>query len=94
MYHPTPLITDDIELPEELMELTEELAEHVHDIWAAGRIAEGWTYGEIRDGRKKTTPLLVPYGELPEEEKEYDRRTALESIKLIRKMGYRLVRDV
>ena len=93
MYHPTPIITNDIELPEELLELTEKLAENVHDVWAAARIAEGWTYGETKDGEKKTTPLLVPYGELPEAEKEYDRQTALESIKLIRKMGYKLVRE-
>lgn len=93
MYQPTPIVTDDIELPEELLELTEKLAENVHDVWAAARIAEGWKYGKTKDGEQKTTPLLVPYQELPEEEKEYDRQTVLESIKLIRKMGYQLVRE-
>lgn len=93
MYDPTPIITSDVELSEEVLELTEKLAENVHDVWAAGRIAEGWTYGETRDCQKKTTPFLVPYDELPESEKEYDRRTALESIKFITKMGYRLVKD-
>lgn len=93
MYQPKPMITSDVELPEELLELTEKLAENVHEVWAAARIAEGWTYGETRDSQKKTTPLLVPYDELPESEKEYDRQTALESIKLLTKLGYRVVRD-
>lgn len=94
MYQPTPIATDDVELPEELLELTERLAENVHDVWAAGRIAEGWVYGERKNSQKKTTPLLVPYDELPETEKEYDRRTVLESIKLMKKLGYQLVKDV
>lgn len=93
MYQPKPMITSDVELPAELLELTEKLAENVHDIWAAGRIAEGWVYGETKDCREKTTPWLVPYQELPESEKEYDRKTALESIKLIRKLGYNFVRE-
>ena len=61
---------------------------NVHEVWAAGRIAEGWTYGEKKDNDLKTTPLLVPYDELAESEKEYDRNTALETLKLIVKMGY------
>ena len=72
------------------MSLTEEIAANVHDVWAAGRIAEGWTYGEVKDADKKTTPLLIPYDELPESEKEYDRNTALETLKLILKMGYKI----
>lgn len=89
-YHPTPIDTSDIILPEELLALTEKIAENVHDVWAAGRIAEGWTFGEKKDTDKKTTPLLIPYSELPESEKEYDRNTALETVKLIIKMGYRI----
>lgn len=93
MYHPTPITTGDIVLSDELLELTEKLAKNVHDVWAAGRIAEGWVYGEMKDSKKKTTPCLVPYEELPETEKEYDRRTALETVKLIQKLGYRLTKD-
>lgn len=93
MYDPKPIDTSDVILPEELLALTERIAENTHDIWAAGRIAEGWTYGEVKDSVKKTTPLLVPYGELPESEKAYDRNTSLETIKLIVKMGYRIERD-
>jgi hypothetical protein len=88
MYTPKPVDTADVVLPEELLALTERIAENVHDVWAAGRIAEGWTYGEKKDPEKKTTPALVPYGELPESEKDYDRNTALETLKLIIKLGY------
>lgn len=88
MYKPTPLDTKDVQIPKELMELTEKIAENVHDIWAMGRIKDGWKYGEKRDDSKKETPCLVPYSSLPENEKEYDRNTALETIKLIIKLGY------
>ena len=88
MYNPTPINTKNIVLPDDLLELTEKIAENVHDIWALGRINDGWTYGEKRDDTKKETPCLIPYSLLPESEKEYDRNTALETIKLIIKLGY------
>ena len=77
-------------LPDDLIALTEQIAENVHDIWAQGRIAEGWTYGPTKDESKKTTPCLVPYSELSESEKEYDRNTAMETIKLIVALGYKI----
>jgi len=90
MYQPNPINTDHIRLPEELLELTEQIAENVHENWSAGRIADGWVYGEKRDDAKKTTPCLVPYGELTEEEKAFDRRTAMETLKLIVALGYKI----
>lgn len=87
-YNPTPVDTSDVVLQEELLALTEKIAENVHDVWAVGRIAEGWTYGPVKDFEKKTTPQMVAYDELPEGEKEYDRNTALETLKLIVKLGY------
>lgn len=90
MYTPKPINTADIELPNELLQLTETIAENVHEIWAAGRISEGWIYGEKRDDVKKETPCLVPYSELTEGEKEYDRNTALETLKLIVALGYKI----
>ena len=89
-YQPEPIDTGDIRLPEQLLLLTEQIAENVHDVWAAGRLAEGWVYGPKKDDEKKTTPLLVPYDELAENEKEYDRKTALETLKLIIKLGYEI----
>lgn len=92
MYMPKPVDTSGIVLPEELLRLTEKIAENVHEVWAAERLAQGWRYGDKRDDALKTTPCLVPYSELPESEKEYDRNTTLETIKLIVSMGYRIVK--
>lgn len=89
-YNPKPIDTSDVILPEDLLALTERIAENVHDVWAVGRIAEGWTFGPVRNDAKKETPCLVPYCDLPETEKEYDRNTAMETIKLIIELGYRI----
>ena len=88
IYKPFPVDTSEVELPKELLELTEKIAENVHEVWAAGRIAEGWVYGEEKDPEKKITPCLVPYNELPESEKDFVKNTALETLKLIVKLGY------
>ena len=90
MYDPKPIDTSDIVLPAELLSLTEKIAANVHDVWAQGRIAEGWKFGTTKNVEQKTTPLLVPYDELPESEKEYDRNTALETLKMIVKIGYNI----
>jgi ryanodine receptor 2 len=70
--------------------LTERIAENVHDVWAAARIADGWRYGDARNDAEKLHPCLVPYSELPESEKEYDRKTAMETLKVIRKLGFKI----
>lgn len=88
MYTPNPIDTSDISLPAEILALVEKIAENTHNVWAEGRVAEGWTYGAMRDDIKKTTPCMVPYSELPENEKEYDRNTAMSVIKLMLKLGY------
>lgn len=90
MYTPKPIDTSGIELPKEITELTEKIAENVHENWAVERIADGWIYGEKRDDEKKTTPCLVPYDELPEREKDFDRITAMQSIKTILALGYKI----
>ena len=90
MYTPNPIDTSGIVLNSELLDLTEAIAKNVHEVWAEGRIKDGWTYGETRDDVKKTTPCLVPYEELPESEKEYDRNTAMETLKFITAMGYKI----
>lgn len=92
MYTPNPVDTSAVNLTADLLELTEKIAENVHEVWAWGRVKEGWTYGEVRDDEKKTTPCLVPYGELPDNEKDYDRNTALETIRLIVALGYEIKR--
>lgn len=87
-YIPRPVDTSDVVLPDELQPLVELMAKNVHDIWAEGRIADGWKYGQKRDDRLKTHPCLVPYEELPDSEKEYDRNTAIGTLKLILKQGF------
>lgn len=93
MYEPRPIDTSDVILPEELLALTEKIAENVHDVWAAGRLSEGWRYGPQKDAERKITPALVPYDQLPESEKDYDRNTAIQTLKLIVKLGYTIARD-
>lgn len=88
---PSPIDTTGISLPFELASLTERLAENSHAIWAAQRPGEGWTYGPQRDDGRKQHPCLVPYDRLPESEKEYDRLTAMGTLKAILGLGYRIV---
>ena len=92
-YIPTPAETSEVKLPEELLPLIEEMAKNVHEVWSVGRLKDGWTYGEERNDAEKKHPCLVPYEELSEEEKEYDRNTSIETIKLILKLGFKITRD-
>lgn len=93
-YVPQPVDTSDIRLPEELDVLVEQMAKNVHEVWAQSRIEQGWTYGEERDDALKHHPCLVPYEDLPEIEKAYDRDTALSTLKLISKLGFSIVKNV
>lgn len=89
-YKPAPVDTSTIHLSPSLAALMERLAENAHDVWAAQRIAQGWTLGPARDDANKKHPCLVPYDQLPESEKEYDRKTAGETLKAILKLGYKI----
>ncbi len=90
-YTPKPLETSSVELSSALKTLLEQLAENTHEVWAAQRIQDGWTFGPMRDDVRKHHPCLVPYEELPEAEKEYDRKTAGETLKAIVKLGYVII---
>ena len=89
-YVPQPMDTSDVQLPEELNELVEKMAKNVHDVWAQSRISQGWTYGPERNDALKHHPCLVPYEELPEIERAYDRDTAIGTLKLICKLGFEI----
>ena len=91
-YTPKPIDLSDVELTEDLNELREAIAENAHEIWAENRQAEGWTYGPQRDDQLKQTPDMVPYSQLLEGEKEYDREMAMKTIKLLKKLGYDLIK--
>ena len=90
IYTPQPIDLADVQLPEELNELVEQIAENVHDVWAQNRMDQGWVYGEERNDELKHHPCLVPYSELPETEKVYDRDTAIGTLKLICKLGFKI----
>ena len=91
-YTPSPLDTTNVELPQELLNLAEEIAKNVHEVWSQNRMNEGWVYGPVRNDEKRETPCLVPYEELPEEEKAYDRNTAFSTLRLIVSLGFDIVR--
>ncbi|MGO4882322.1 MAG: RyR domain-containing protein [Bryobacteraceae bacterium] len=68
------------------------LAEAEHQGWEEQKRMEGWTYGPPpRDNAKRTHPLLVPYSELPEEEKDKDRRTIKNYPKYARAAGFKIM---
>src|SRR5271166_54070 len=89
-WDPKPVDTVNVSLPDDVLELIELLAENAHDNWGRQRISEGWSYGPERNDNMRTHPLLVPYAELPESEKDYDRKLAAETLKVIIKIGYQV----
>ena len=91
-YIPQPIFLDYIPLDDDLLDLREAIAENAHDVWAEARMKEGWTYGKERDDANKRHPDLIPYTALPDSEKEYDRIMAFNTIKLVRKLGYDIVK--
>lgn len=93
IYIPQPEQTDDIILSTELNDLVEAMAKNVHEVWAESRILQGWTYGPERNDVLKHHPCLIPYEELPETEKAYDRDTAVGTLKLICKLGFKITKE-
>ena len=91
-YEPHPIEVDHVPLDGDLEELEEAIAENAHDVWAEARIKEGWTYGKKRDDENKKHPDLVPYTALPDSEKEYDRIMAFNTIKLVKRLGFDIVK--
>ncbi|MBR1682009.1 MAG: Ryanodine receptor Ryr [Bacteroidaceae bacterium] len=92
-YTPHPVDTSDIQLPKELTPLLEAMAKNVHETWAQERIRQGWSYGPQRDDAQRHHPCLVAYEELPEAEKDFDRNTSVETLKLILKLGFRITKE-
>jgi ryanodine receptor 2 len=91
-YDPMPIETSCIALSTEVAGLTERLAENSHDLWAQQHMKEGWRFGPLRDDAKKEHSCLVPHADLPESEKQYDRNSAMETLKAIIALGYRLTK--
>ncbi|PWQ97437.1 Ryanodine receptor Ryr [Leucothrix pacifica] len=93
MYNPKPIDTSKVDLPDELEELLEKLAFNTHEVWSQQRMKDGWRYGDERNDKELLHPCLVPYDELPEAEKEYDRSTSREALKAIIAAGFKIVKD-
>lgn len=91
-YIPKPIDLSDVELTDDLNELREAIAENAHDIWAVERQAQGWIYGPQRDDVNRKTPCMVPYSQLPDNEKKFDRDMAMNTIRLLKKLGYDLIK--
>lgn len=91
-YTPKPIDLSDVELTEDLNDLREAIAENAHDVWALERLSQGWTYGPNRDDAQKQTPCMVPYSQLPDSEKKFDRDMAMSTLKLVKKLGYDLIK--
>lgn len=92
IYEPSPIALDDVELSDDLIELREAIAENAHEVWAFNRKQEGWRYGPKRDDVKKLHPDMIAYSQLPESEKLYDREMAINTIKLVKKLGWEIVK--
>ena len=80
-----------LEMTPETEALVEDIAQKVHAAWVDLRKKDGWTYGPKRNDDTKQTPCLVPYEQLPEEEKQYDRNTAVCAIRALIENGYELI---
>ena len=93
VYEPSPIGLDDVELSDDLAELQEAIAENAHEIWAKNRRDQGWSYGPERNDQKKETPDMIPYCNLPESEKLYDREMAMQTLKLVKKLGFEIVKE-
>ena len=91
-YTPKPIDLSDIELSNDLNDLREAIAENAHDVWAVERQAQGWTYGPTRDDARKQTPCMVAYSQLPDSEKIFDRDMAMQTLKLVKKLGYDIIK--
>lgn len=89
-YQPHPVDLTNIELGPELGKDVEAIAKNIHETWAAQRSQAGWTYGDTHDYEAKKHPGMVEYEELPESEKDIDRATVLQAVKMLLWMGYRI----
>ena len=92
-YEPSPIDVSNFKLTDDLEELLEAIAENAHDIWAKERMANGWTYGDERDDDRKKHPDLVPYSDLTESEKDYDRKMAQGTLELVQRLGYKIIKE-
>jgi hypothetical protein len=88
----TSIDTSNVQLDSGITALTEVLARHIHHVWVRERGINGWVYGPKRNDDRREHPCMVSYERLPESEREYDRRMALEALRAMIALGYRINR--
>lgn len=95
-YNPQPVDLSHVQLPEGMDSLRELLAAHNHDTWAANKMSprNGYVYGkETNDQADPPTHCdLIPYEDLDDEKKKWDRDTAEASIRLLIHLGYTITK--
>lgn len=87
-YKPNPMDLSKVKLSKSLEADLEVIAKDVHETWAQQRLLKGWEYGEEYDEINKKHPCMVEYDKLPELEKDMDRATVVQTIKMLLLMGY------
>jgi hypothetical protein len=92
-YQPQPIDTSHVTVSPEVSALIEELAHNTHEVWAQKRLQDGWTYGPKRNDAEKKHPDMLPYQDLTEGEKSYDREVVTQVVKVILALGYRIVKS-
>lgn len=89
-YKPNPIDLSNIKLDDDLSEDVEAIAKNIHETWALQRQRNGWNYGSQHDNKIKTHPDMVEYDELSEQEKDVDRATVIQTIKMLLWLGYKI----
>jgi hypothetical protein len=89
-YKPAAIDTSGIDLSKDLPEVAVLLAKNSHRHWSERRLSEGWKFGPAPEYAKKEHPDLVAYEDLPDSEKAYDRSAAIETLRAIITLGYRI----
>jgi hypothetical protein len=92
-YYIVPMIDWNAGLVEFTIEEIERMAKMEHDHWVEERLKEGWRYASgPKNSKKKRSPFLVPWEELPEEEKEKDRNPVRNIPDFLAKAGFQIYR--
>lgn len=77
-----------IQLPAYIENVRDKLAENLHEIWAASKIEQGWSYGEVRDDPRKKNPSINNFEKVPMTEKKYVITVSFETLRYMSKLVF------
>ena len=89
-YTPMPIVTDQVQLTNELNTLVQKFSEHYHDSWAQRKLENGWTFAEHRNNDQKKHDRLKPYGILDNFQKETYREPIRFALKAMIALGWQI----